>query len=124
MLSRSLIVTVSSFNVSKSTVIAKGIPHSSVLAYLFPTVTPESSTLLVTPFFINVFSTGNVKLCDIILTDLLNFLVHVSIVHKGQQTALEWGNTCREREIGSLSVVLSRLETVLENTIQNSADTE
>jgi hypothetical protein len=49
MVSSSLIVIDSFSRVSKSTVNAYGIPHSSVLAYLFPTETPESSILAERP---------------------------------------------------------------------------
>ena len=45
----SLMVTVLSSKVSKSMVKAYGIPHSSVLAYLLPTVWPESSNLELIP---------------------------------------------------------------------------
>ena len=53
---RSLSVTVLSLMVSKSTVIAKGIPHSSVLAYLLPIETPESSILDETPALVKLVS--------------------------------------------------------------------
>jgi hypothetical protein len=49
----SLKVTDKSLDVSGSTVIAKGIPNSSVLAYLLPMLTPVSSTLLEIPLLIN-----------------------------------------------------------------------
>ena len=53
---KSLKVTVLSLSVSKSTVIANGIPHSSVLAYLLPIDWPESSTLDVTPALVKIDS--------------------------------------------------------------------
>jgi|APCry1669190288_1035285.scaffolds.fasta_scaffold28136_1 hypothetical protein len=52
----SLIVTQLSSKVSKSTVKAYGIPHSSVLAYLFPTDTPESSIFDERPEFVKSYS--------------------------------------------------------------------
>lgn len=52
----SLIVTQLSSKDSKSTVNAYGMPHSSVLAYLFPTDTPESSILDDKPEFVKSYS--------------------------------------------------------------------
>ena len=55
----SLSVTVWSLNVSWSTVIPNGIPHSSVLAYLLPIDWPESSTLDEIPAKLSAFSIQN-----------------------------------------------------------------
>ncbi len=57
MVPRSLRVTVWSLRESKSTVMAKGMPHSSVLAYLLPMEVPESSTLEEMLFLVNSLST-------------------------------------------------------------------
>ena len=56
MVCKSLSVTVSSLIVSKSTVIANGIPHSSVLEYLFPIVCPESSIFEEMPALVSIVS--------------------------------------------------------------------
>ena len=63
----SLRVTVSSLRVSKSTVIAKGIPHSSVLAYLLPIVVPESSILEEMPALVRIDSIDTIKLHRLVL---------------------------------------------------------
>lgn len=52
----SLSVTVLSSNVSKSIVIANGIPISSVLEYLLPIALEPQSLLHIIPFFLNYFS--------------------------------------------------------------------
>lgn len=52
----SLRVTAASTRLSLSTVIANGIPISSVLAYFFPIVTPLLSVLHEVPDFFNYFA--------------------------------------------------------------------
>jgi len=78
MVSRSLRVTVESLRVSKSTVMAKGIPHSSVRAYRFPIVWPESSIFDDTPERVSIDSANNVT-HDFRLTDVLDKVVQLRV---------------------------------------------
>jgi len=119
-LNSSLIVIVSSFNVSKSTVKAYGIPHSSVLAYLLPTVWVESSTLLEIPALVNIFS-KTIK--AIFLTNFLNPLVEFRCACKWQEGAFKRWDVSWEVEIGSLGVLLSYFKAVFEDAVDNSSDT-
>ena len=58
------------------------------------------------------------------LTDFEDFLLKICILDEWQDGTLKRCNQGREVEVSALSVVRSRLETVLEDAVEHSADTE
>ena len=58
------------------------------------------------------------------LTDFLDGLVHLCVVHEGKNGAFKWGNRRWEVEESSVWIILAFFEAVLEYTVKDSTDTE
>ena len=117
----SLIVTQLSSKDSKSTVKAYGIPHSSVLAYLFPTDTPESSIFEESPEFVKSYSLKQNYKLNILLTYFINFFCENRLTCQWQYRAFDRCYCCWKVEVCSLYIILSHSETMFKNTIHYSS---
>lgn len=59
-----------------------------------------------------------------VLTEFLDLCIHLRVTNEGQERGLNWSNCWWEGEVSSLGIGLTLSETVLEDTVDDTSNTE